>query len=322
MTDRSAKALDLRKLRNVLEVAERKSLTKAATVLGMAQSVLSKDLRDTEELLGDRLFHRTGRGVEATEFAEKVLPQISSLIVHADQLFDYVHEMRGVPRGSVRLALISSLSGLLLTPLLTEIAERFPEIKIRVQEGLTHHVEEWLALGAADLAIVYGRGPHPAPSDEFLTSVDLYLIGARCDPLLAQPEISLSQLAGLPFLLPAQPNRWRSLMEEAFSANHIPLTISYEIDSIQTIKELVAQWRQYSVLPLHAISTELERGNLVASKIIEPGMTRQIQLLFAKLKPPSRATAEVASVIRHVMQQVKKTKINPLAIKAEHRSSG
>ena len=59
--------MDLRVMRQIVEIAEHGHMTRAAETLGVTQSALSAALRKLEDELGTELFHRTGHGVEATE---------------------------------------------------------------------------------------------------------------------------------------------------------------------------------------------------------------------------------------------------------------
>lgn len=58
--------LELRHLRTVRAIADAGSLTRAATVLGLAQPALSAQLKRIERALGGALFERGRHGVRAT----------------------------------------------------------------------------------------------------------------------------------------------------------------------------------------------------------------------------------------------------------------
>lgn len=295
--------VDLQKLSYFLRVAELGSFTRAAVVLGVAQSALSRHVRDLEQAFGGALFHRTGRGVTPTDFAVQILPRVRALVLHAGQLTEDIVASHGAPKGQVRLALLRSLSSLLLTPLLSEIGERFPGIEIQVMEGLTDHIEEWLGTGRADLGLLYGNQRTAAATDELLMAADLYLIGCKGDPVTRQPTFALRGVSALPMILPALPNRWRLSVESACAIRQIKLHVPFELDFIQTVKELVASGNRYSILPLHAIYQELESGVLQASRIVDPAITREVFLASSPQRPRSRASDEVATVIRRLMKE-------------------
>ena len=78
--------MDLKGVRAFCAVADGGSFSRAAASLGLAQSVLSRQVSALEGELGGRLFHRTGRGVQATELGLALLPRARTLLAEADQL--------------------------------------------------------------------------------------------------------------------------------------------------------------------------------------------------------------------------------------------
>ena len=59
--------MNLRQLQYFIEIAELRSFTRAAEVLHIAQSALSRQIRLLEDELGANLFNRLDRGVTLTE---------------------------------------------------------------------------------------------------------------------------------------------------------------------------------------------------------------------------------------------------------------
>src|SRR4249920_3561800 len=74
--------------RVLLSVVEAGSLSKAAVVLSMPQSMVSRAVTQLERESGERLFVRTGRGVLPTEFATQLLPRVARLVADADALVE------------------------------------------------------------------------------------------------------------------------------------------------------------------------------------------------------------------------------------------
>ncbi|MBE0615696.1 MAG: LysR family transcriptional regulator, partial [Burkholderiales bacterium] len=72
--------MDLRRLRAFGAVAAHGSFSRAAAVLGLDASALSRQVALLERELGGRLFHRTGRGVALTELGERLAPLARALL--------------------------------------------------------------------------------------------------------------------------------------------------------------------------------------------------------------------------------------------------
>ena len=62
--------MDLRQLRYFVAVAERGGFAAAASALNIAQSALSRHVKDLEHELGGALLERGARGVTVTEFRQ------------------------------------------------------------------------------------------------------------------------------------------------------------------------------------------------------------------------------------------------------------
>jgi DNA-binding transcriptional LysR family regulator len=301
----STPLIDVQKLRYFAEIAACGSFSRAGIKLALAQSALSRHIHELELQLGQPLFYRTGRGVVATDFGEYILPRVRALLFEVEQFSGDIATESGVVRGKVRLAILRSLSDLLLTPLLMEISRLFPAIEMHVMEGLTDHLEEWLATGRADLGVVYKNRKDQLKS-EFLTSSDLHLISKNGDIGTRNSTISLREVASLPMVLPALPNRLRQTIEDACAMKGITLLITLHLDSIQTTKDLVMMGGYYSILPPHAIYRDIADGKLSASRIVEPSITREIHLEWSNQCPKSRAGHEVAMLLRrHIKDHIR-----------------
>ena len=64
--------MENRRLRYFLQIAEEGSMGRAASVLGIAQPALTRQVRLLEEALGVPLFIRTQRGMQLTEDGEQL----------------------------------------------------------------------------------------------------------------------------------------------------------------------------------------------------------------------------------------------------------
>ena len=255
-------AADLHKWRSFLAIAELGSLTRAALFLDSNQSLLSRQLNALERECGARLFIRTGRGVELSEVGERILPQVKALLADAERLTLEIRGEARDPAGRVTLGTLPSIGVTLVGRLYADIRSRYPDVHLKVLEGSSGQVEEWLADARVDIAILYRYGPSLPEQEQSLATVDSYLIGAKGDQLTQAAEVPFSALDELPFILPSVPNGLRTALEAVARHEHIRLAAAIDADSLPLQKQLAAQEGLYTVLPLHAVWSEVQDGTL------------------------------------------------------------
>ena len=286
---------DLHRWRAFLAIAELGSLTRAALFLGSNQSLLSRQLNALERDCGTRLFNRTGRGVEPSEVGARLLGQVRALLNDAQRLDMAIRGESHEPSGRVTLGILPSISQPVFARLFAEVSARHPLVRLKVLEGSSGQVEEWLADERIDLAILYRYGPALPDHEQSLALVDSCLVGAPGDPLTRPAEVPFIALNKLPFILPSAPNGLRTALDALARQNHIELAPVVEADSLPLQKSLVMSERLYTVLPLHAVWDEVADGRLQAARIIDPPFQRTVAMAFAKTKGPTRAVTAVAA---------------------------
>lgn len=295
---------DLNKWRAFVAIGELGSLTRAALFLDSNQSLLSRQLNALERECGSRLFNRTGRGVELSEVGERLFPQVKALLEGAEQLEIEIRGEVREPTGRVTVGSLPSIAHPLVGRLFSDLRERHPAVKLKILEGSSGQVEEWLSDTRVDIAILYRYSSTLSEHEQALATVDSFLIGAKGDRLTLRPELPLSELDGLPFVLPSVPNGLRTALDAFARQERISLTPVIEADSLPLQKLLVAQERLYTVLPLHAVWTEIGEGRLQASRISSPPMQRIVAMAMAKSKGPPRAVSAVASRIIDIVAEM------------------
>jgi len=295
---------DLQKWRSFVAIGELGSLTRAALFLDSSQSFLSRQVNALERECGARLFNRTGRGVELSEVGQRLFPQVKDLLARAQALEHDIRADLREPVGPVVLASLPSIGTILIGRLLAEVRARHPGVNLKVLEGSSGQVEEWLNDSRTDIAILYRYAPTLPEQEEALATVDSYLIGAKGDRLTAAGSVPFASLDGLPFILPGVPNGLRTALDAGARQARIALTPVIEADSLPLQKQLTAQEGLYTVLPLHAVWQEVQEGKLQAARIVEPPFQRTVALAYAKAKGPSRAVTAVAGHIVRIVGEM------------------
>ncbi|MFD0668145.1 LysR family transcriptional regulator [Ramlibacter sp. MAHUQ-53] len=295
---------DLQKWRSFIAIGELGSLTRAALFLDSNQSFLSRQVNALERECGARLFNRTGRGVELSEAGQRLFPRVKALLEQAQALERDIRADLREPVGSVTLGSLPSIGTILTGRLFAEVRAQLPGVNLRVLEGSSGQVEEWLNEARVDIAILYRYSATLPEGEETLATVDSYLIGHRGDRITADGQVTFARLDGLPFILPGAPNGLRTALDAGARQARITLAPVIEADSLPLQKQLTAQEHLYTVLPLHAVWQEVQAGTLQAARIVEPPFQRTVALAFAKAKGPSRAVTAVTDLLVRIVGEM------------------
>ncbi|HEY8356176.1 MAG TPA: LysR family transcriptional regulator [Ramlibacter sp.] len=289
-----------------VQVADAGSVTAAALALDMQQSVVSRHIARLEAESGTRLFRRTGRGVVLTEFGEQVYPRVKALLQDAEQLADDMRTSRGVPAGDVRFGLLPSTVPVLAGPLFTAVRTSWPQVRLHLTEGSSAQLEEWLAQGRLDLALLLREEESHAPADEtVLKRLPLYLVVPARHPLAARKSIAFDDLAGLPLVLPSEPHPLRARLARLAKQKGLTLTKVLEADSIRLQHEIVACDGGLAITA--GTLTPQEAGRLVAVRIVRPVLSRAIVLGITTHRAHTLATREVTQLLRRIAPAMLRT---------------
>ncbi len=135
---------DLADLTVFLAVAEARSFTRAAALLGASQSALSHTVRRLEARLGVRLLARTTRSVAPTEAGERLIQTLRPALDTIETGVAALGELRDKPAGSIRITTSANAAETILWPALARLLPAYPDIKVElaIESGLTDIVTE------------------------------------------------------------------------------------------------------------------------------------------------------------------------------------
>lgn len=152
--------METRVLRYFIEIARCGSMTKAAEVLHVSQSALSKQMNSLEEELGKKLFRRGSRNVFLTEeglIFKKRAEDIVDMIDKTKKEFETMSDLQG---GDVYLGCAESYLMSYVAKKIKELKKRYPLFRYHIISGDRLVVLDRLDRGLLDFGIVVER-PNP-----------------------------------------------------------------------------------------------------------------------------------------------------------------
>ncbi|WP_194469686.1 LysR family transcriptional regulator [Bradyrhizobium sp. CCBAU 51753] len=280
--------MDLRQLRYFIGVAERGGFGAAASALNIAQSALSRHIKELERELGGALFTRTARGVAVTESGKVLLERGRWLLGLVDDIKAEVRTENREPSGTVRLGAPSSVAEIFYPPLARLIAARFPRVQLELGEALTELACDRLLRGQLDLAIVTAPQPNDHLCYETLVEEQVFLIGPPDDPKLKRGRMTVNDLKHL--------SRAMLPLSRTPFPPEVPSFV--RVESSTPMKRIVASGLGYALLPYSGIYQEVDAGQLSAALL--PWMSAERVLALPRGRPISRATQETRTLLKEI----------------------
>ncbi|MFT3975562.1 MAG: LysR family transcriptional regulator [Sphingomonas bacterium] len=308
---RELPALDVRQLHYFLTLAEEGSISSAASALHMAQPSLSENLTRLESKLGVQLAVRSGRGVILTEAGQLLVERGREIVEATARAINDIRHASAGARGLVSIGLPPSLGLLLSVPLAETIRSEYPEVRLRISEGLSGDITEWVENDRIDFGCVYETRENRELLFQPLLAEKLFLISAPDNlPAAANldqpdaPTIRGVDLEALPLALPAASHGARKVVERFARSAGVRLDVVVEIDSLPQIVAMATRASAYTIVPHAAVIDEVAAGTVRAIEIVEPTMTRTAYLLRKRTRPITRASQAVQQTIGVIVREM------------------
>ena len=152
-------AINLPQLRCAVVAADEGSFRRAAEVLLVRQSTLSRGIRQLEQLIGISIFDRSSGGVTATASGRSFLHHARSILEQVDSLVTAVDRTSRGETGRLSIAFYTSLSAGNLRATLLEFRQRVPSVEFALVEMSRTRLMAALRSGTIDVAVVTGEAP-------------------------------------------------------------------------------------------------------------------------------------------------------------------
>lgn len=292
--------VQFQQLQYFVAVAETRHFTRAAESVHVAQPSLSQQIRALERELGADLFQRARGNITLTDAGEALLPLARRILADADTARHEVQELAQLRGGRVRLGATPSLCTGLLPDVLRAFHDRYPGIRLLIEEGGSHDLVRLLARGALDLALVVLPLPTPSPA---LTTVellreDLVVVSSPDAPAPGGPgrrTVRVPDLEGERLVMFRHGYDLRELTVAACRAEGFEPVFAVEGGEMDAVLGFVRAGLGVAVVP-RMVATRSGRG-LRVTPLARPGLHRTIALAHRSDVAPPRAARELQRML-------------------------
>jgi DNA-binding transcriptional LysR family regulator len=230
------------RLNHVVAVAHGGSFTKAAEIVGVTQSGITKSIADLERELGFAIFFRTSRGALMTEEGRDFVERAERLLDDARSLLQGSRE-RGDPyAGPLRVGVCpASLEWLLAEPL-AALLSRHPGIRFEIIGSSFERMIRLLRNGSVDVALGFDAA-FAEWSDvrrEPVASMQGVLFVRKGHPLLACVQVRTEDLAAFDFITPSDSRPYGVVIREIYETRGIDWRKHlHVIDNFTIVRQIV-----------------------------------------------------------------------------------
>ncbi|MEU0463843.1 LysR substrate-binding domain-containing protein [Amycolatopsis sp. NPDC006131] len=244
----------IRHLVLITTIAEEGSLVAAARALHVTQPVVTRSLREIEDVLGVALFTRGPRGVRTTPFGDMVLEHARAVLANLRRVSENIeHIQRGGGRPVHVGTNLAGSSGL-LPQALAEFKRTRPRTQVTVVEGTADDLIKALRRNETDFVV--GRLTRDLATAPDLRQQPLYdepvrIAVRRGHPAARASEPAIEHLVKYPWILPGPGTQLRLALDTEFSSRALPPPADLiECSTFLTIREILLATDAVAPLPL------------------------------------------------------------------------
>ena len=259
--------MDFTALRYFHETARSGSIRRAAEVLHVTPSSVSRAISALEHELGAPLFERSRRGMTMTAAGTLLSRHTQRTFRELDRVRDAIDDLRGLHRGKVNLYAAEGLVAEFLPAVISDFTDRHPQIGFEIKFDSTDAIVGALIEDVADIGITFD-GPQRN---------DLATIAEHTEPICALvrpghpltglPRPTLENVLEWPLALPETSFGMRRMVDKAISqCNRLP-QIAINTNSLELTKRVAMTRDAVAFMPGFMIRKDVAAERLSALRL-------------------------------------------------------
>ena len=298
MQERDARMNNLEYYKVFYYVAKHGSLTVAAQQLSVSQPAVSQSVKQLEQMVGAKLFHREARGVRLTKEGELLYSYVEKAFDQINLGEKRLQQMLDLELGEIRIGASDMTLRFYLLPYLERFHEKYPNIKVLVTNAPTPETLRYLSEGKIDFGVV--STPIEAEEGIQLRMVreieDCFVAGKKFFPL-KNKVLSLQKLEELPIISLEKNTSSRSCMDAYLEKLGVELHPEFELATSDMIVQFAVRNLGIGCVMKDFAQQQLEDGALFELQFEEKIPKRSFCVVTRPQNPLSTAAASLLDLL-------------------------
>ena len=295
--------MEISQIETFLAVASFGGFHRAAETLRVTQPAVSARIKALEESLGVDLFVRSPQGLTLSDAGRALRPHAEQLMRVAAVTRQSVHQVQPAS-GPLQIATALSLSVYFLPDVLQHFKASHASVPVNIRSGHSKEVLEMVLKEEAEIGLARSL-QHPELETVSLGDDPLLLIG---HPKLGAGHVRharLAEVANWPLIFFDKGSSDWTLTSSMFRRAGLVANVALEVDTIETAKRMVERKLGLAFLPRMAVATEIRRGTLATTRIVdaEP-LGRSLDLIHLRRRPLRSEAQAFMGIVREAMDRI------------------
>lgn len=275
--------MTIQQLRYIVALDQYRHFAKAAEECMVTQPGLTIQLKNLEEEIGIKIFDRTKVPLKPTVLGAEIINRAKKVLKEADAIRDFVVHQKNDLEGEITLGVISTLSPYLIPQFIKAMKVAAPKMHFIIKEASTVHLMNDVETGAIDVALMATPTGNAGLREHLVFNEPFVAYLYESHPMAGNEFYEL-QPKDRPELLLLQDEycynaQLLDICEIKSDKGKLQEQFTYDISSIETLKNLVRAELGFAIIP--QLSVANEPNNALFKPFKDPKPVREISLVVA-----------------------------------------
>jgi len=256
-------------------VVEYGSIRGAARELNVASSAVNRQILWLEQSLGADLFDRIGRRLQLSPAGEILIRHVRETLHDYEATLAEIDGLRGLRRGTVRIATVESVSETILPALIEEFRAAYPLIRVIVTIGSSEKVARDVEMTTVDIGFTFNPPASRALDITMRRELQIGALMAQEHPLAGNKKISIDDCLDYPLALPSHGLSLRAGLDQLLADYREKASVLIESNSLRFMKAIVQDGKTIAFQTAIGLEGDLDTGNLVFKPLSDGSDARE-----------------------------------------------
>lgn len=290
--------MEFAQLEAFITIAQERSFSRAAERLARTQPAVSIAIKKLEEEIGVPLLDRTRKNIALTDAGEVMFEYAQKILGLRSEATSSINELRQLQYGKVTVGANESTSLYFLPNIILAYRQQHPQIKLEVYRTFSEQLPRLVKEHRLDCALLAYD-----PQDSQLESFDvlhdeLALVMSPRHRLAKKAKVTVQELGEESFLAHNVKSPAREKVIQFFRDHHVPLNISIELATIETIKRFAELDMGLALVPRMCVEEEIRTKRLVSVPVQGLKIKRTLRVVYLRDRVLSHAAAAFLQLVK------------------------